>query len=41
MTVDTYIEQARTRAHAEQEAIDEMRDAYETFINRVQKRQPE
>jgi len=41
MAVDTYIQQARTRAHAEQEAIDEMRDAYETFINRVQKRQPE
>jgi len=41
MVVDTYIEQARTRARSEQEAIAEMRDAYEAFINRVQKLQPE
>ena len=41
MAVDTYIEQARTRVRAEQEAIAEMRDAYGTFINRVQKLQPE
>jgi hypothetical protein len=41
MAVDTDIEQARTRARSEQEAIAEMRDAYETFINRVQKLQPD
>lgn len=41
MAVDTYIEQARTRVRAEQEAIAEMRDAYGTFINRVQKLQPD
>jgi hypothetical protein len=41
MAVDTDIEQARTRAQAEQEAITEMQDAYETFIRRVQKQQPE
>jgi hypothetical protein len=41
MVVDTYIEQARTRARSEQEAIAEMRDAYEAFIRRVQKQQPE
>jgi hypothetical protein len=41
MVVDTYIEQARTRARSEQEAIAEMQDAYETFINRVQQLQPE
>lgn len=35
MSVDTYIEQARTRVRAEQEAIDEKLDAYETFIRRV------
>lgn len=41
MTVDTYIGQARTRAQAEQDAIDEKRDAYEAFIRRVQKLQPD
>jgi hypothetical protein len=41
MVVDTYIEQARTRARSEQEAIAEMRDVYEAFIRRVQKQQPE
>jgi len=41
MAVDTYIEQARTRVRSEQEAIDEMRDAYETFIRRVRELQPE
>jgi hypothetical protein len=41
MAVDTYIEQARTRAQTEQEAIDEMLDAYETFIRRVQKLKPD
>lgn len=41
MVVDTYIEQARTRARSEQEAIAEMRDAYKAFIRRVQKQQPE
>jgi hypothetical protein len=41
MAVDTYIEQARTRARSEQEAVAEMQDAYETFINRVQQLQPE
>jgi hypothetical protein len=41
MTVDTYIGQARTRAQAEQDAIDEKLDAYETFIRRVQKLQPD
>lgn len=35
MAVDTYIEQARTRVRAEQEATDEKLDAYETFIRRV------
>jgi hypothetical protein len=35
MTVDTYIEQARTRVRVEQEAIDEKVDAYETFLRRV------
>jgi hypothetical protein len=35
MVVDTYIEQARTRARAEQEAIDELLDAYEAFIRRM------
>jgi len=41
MAVNTYIEQARTRARSEQDAIDEKRDAYETFIRRVRKLQPE
>ena len=41
MALNTHIEQARTRARAEQEAIDEMRDAYETFIRRVQKLKPD
>jgi hypothetical protein len=41
MVVDTYIEQARTRARSEQEAIAEMQDAYKTFIERVQKLQPD
>lgn len=40
MAVDTYIEQARTRVRAEQEAIDDKLDAYETFIRRVQGLQP-
>jgi len=40
MAVDTYIEQARTRARSEQEAIDKKRDAYETFIRRVRNLQP-
>jgi len=35
MPVDTYIDQARTRVQAEQETIDEKREAYETFIDRV------
>ncbi len=35
MNVDTYIKQAQTRVRAEQEAIDEMLAAYETFIRRV------
>jgi len=35
MAVDTYIEQAQTRVRAEQEALDEKLDAYETFIDRV------
>ncbi|OYR44047.1 hypothetical protein [Halorubrum sp. Eb13] len=41
MAVDTYIQQARTRARSEREPIDEMLDAYDTFIRRVQKLQPE
>lgn len=41
MVVDTYIEQARTCARSEQDATAEMRDAYEAFIRRVQKQQPE
>jgi len=39
MAVDTYIKQARTRVRAEQEAINEMLDAYDTFIRRVQELQ--
>jgi len=39
MSVDTYIEHAQTRVRTEQEAIDELLDAYETFIRRVQKLQ--
>jgi len=35
MSVDTYIEQAQSRVRAEQEAIGEKIDAYETFIRRV------
>lgn len=41
MAVNTHIEQVRTRARAEQGAIDGRRDAYEIFIHRVQKLQPE
>ncbi|WP_435184672.1 DUF7260 family protein [Halobellus sp. EA9] len=41
MVVDTYVEQAQRRARSEQETVAEMRDAYETFIRRVQKQQPE
>jgi hypothetical protein len=41
MAVDTFIGQARTRAQSEQEAIEEMLEAYERFISRVQKLQPE
>ncbi|ELZ45129.1 hypothetical protein C464_12820 [Halorubrum coriense DSM 10284] len=37
MSVDTHIEQAQSRVRAEQEAIDEKLDAYETFIRRVTK----
>jgi hypothetical protein len=37
MPVDTYIDRARTRVQAEQEAVDAKREAYETFINRVTK----
>jgi hypothetical protein len=36
MTVDTYIGAARARVRAEQEAIDAKRDAFETFIKRVE-----
>jgi capsid protein len=35
MAVDTDIDRARTRVRAEQEAVDEKLDAYETFIRRV------
>ena len=35
MPVDTYIDQARTRVQAEQDAVDEKRETYKTFINRV------
>ena len=41
MAVDTYIEQARTRARSEQEAIDEKLRSYETFIRRGQELQPD
>jgi hypothetical protein len=41
MAVDTYIEQARTRVRAEQAAIDEKLEAYETFIRRVRGLRPE
>jgi len=41
MAVNTYIEQARTHVRSEQEAIDEKRNTYETFIRRVQNLQPE
>jgi len=41
MAVDTYIEQSRTRAQSEQEAINEKLRSYETFIRRVQELQPE
>jgi hypothetical protein len=41
MTVDTYIEQARTRVRAEQEAIGEKLNAYERFIRQVQELQPD
>jgi hypothetical protein len=41
MAVDTYTEQARRRVRSEQEAIDEMLDAYETFIRRVRELQPD
>ena len=40
MALDTYIEQARTRARSEQEAIDEKLRSYETFIRRGQELQP-
>ena len=35
MSVNTYIHQARTRAKAEQEAVEQRREAYETFLDRV------
>lgn len=35
MTVDTYVEQARTCVRTEQEAVDAKLDAFETFISRV------
>lgn len=41
MAVDTYVEQARTRARSEREAIDEKLRSYETFIRRGQKLQPD
>ncbi len=41
MAVDTDIERARTRAQTEQEAVEEMLDAYETFTRRVRKLQPD
>lgn len=41
MAIDTYIEQARIRVRAEHAAIDEMLDAYKTFIGRVQELHPD
>ncbi|MEF8814876.1 MAG: hypothetical protein V5A55_13835 [Halovenus sp.] len=41
MPVQTYIDQARTRVQAEQDAVDEMRDAYDAFIRRVTELQPD
>jgi len=35
MSVNTYIDQARTRVQAEQEAVEKKREAYETFLDRV------
>jgi hypothetical protein len=36
MSVDTYVDQARTRVRAERKALGEMVDAYESFCRRVQ-----
>lgn len=41
MAIDTAIEQARIRVRAERDAIDEMLDAYNTFIGRVQELHPD
>jgi hypothetical protein len=41
MAVDTYIEQASARVRTEREAIEELVDAYGTFIRRVRELQPD
>lgn len=40
MAINTYIKQAHTRVQDEQEAVDELLEAYETFICRVRTLQP-
>ncbi len=41
MAVDTYIGEAQRRVQAEQEAVDELLDGYETFVRRVKNTQPD
>ena len=41
MNINTYIGQAQTRVQDEQEAVDELLEAYETFICRVRTLQPD
>lgn len=41
MTVETYIDRARTRVRAERDAVDGKRDAYDAFVRRVSDLQPE
>ena len=41
MTVETYIDRARTRVRAELEAVDAKRDAYDAFLDRVSDLRPE
>jgi len=41
MVIDSYIKRAETHLHTEQEAIDAKLDAYDAFISRVNKLQPD
>lgn len=41
MAIDTYVGQAQTRVQDEQEAVNELLEAYETFIRRVRTLQPD